>query len=72
MGYQPCKFLDVPTGKRIMKNDLFTCKYVVPEMVLPISITTAYGYSRDQRRCCIGKDDCAVCPCFTKKDATHD
>ena len=71
MAYQPCKFLGVQPGMRITKRHVFSCNYVVPEATLPISITTAYGYSRDMRRRHVGKEDCAKCPCFTKREAAQ-
>ena len=54
---------------RISLNSVGECVVQLPVVVLPISVTKAYGY-HEWRKVCISQDD-SDCPLYEERDGKH-
>ena len=64
MAYKPCKWLDTRGAKRLTIDTACVCRWPMPELQLPVSITESPLYRSEVARKSVRKDDCSRCPCY--------
>lgn len=73
MARKPCAHANITPdklGRVIMRKDAaYKCRYPVPDIVLPLSITRSYGFNWPPiKNPPAFKDMCEACPCWTPRE----